>query len=299
VAKVRLGYDVTPFFVNADNEAVYLSSRIQREGVGATLWRIHDGNVGMYRQSVESCKPQYSLVNETRKFATIVCRNKAIHFAPDKTLISKSPFRPRTAYYDKTADRIFMLEQYGSEVAILPLDPSAAPVRESTGRGGIKVAQSVGAVTLGVATMFATGGTLVAAPFPSYRHTSMVSDANAGRLYALNKGTRDVTIFRTADLKRLKSFAVGHNPTTLVRSAHSPYVLALAPSQITVLHTATDEQVLVEKGGKLVEALDGLDRFYFADTSGMRIYSISELAVVAEHAAFANAYSVVAPRPEP
>lgn len=275
VSEHNVGYDITPFYQHEDNEVLYFASRNSLKSPGAKIWEIRGEELSAINEIEDDCTPKIVLVREAQDLSTLVCEKLVAHFSSSGESVSNLGIKARSAFYDESGKNMYLMETLGSEVGHVSLEPLTYSGKQSTGRGDVKFAQGVSSVLLGVASAYAFGYAYV--PTYNYNDTAITINDAGTKIYAMNGGTRDVTIISTKPFEKIKILPTGNGPIGLSRFKQSEQIFALSYSQVTVIDPSTDQVTLELKDGNFVGASEVMDRIYFAGEKGIKVISISEL----------------------
>jgi len=186
-------------------------------------------------------------------------------------------------------ERMAVAVRWSSKVALVNLKTNRVDRTVTTGRGGVKFGQFMGAMALSVAASAASyyAGYAMAqsmgSPYfyynvyvfnPPTPNLSLAASADGKHLYALNTQTNDVTIIDVADGKVMGHVAVGGGARRIFSAPTGKLICAQANGQVTLIRTDTNERVteFKPKKGK-VHALQ-------ADASGEKILALTEDSLV-------------------
>lgn len=175
-----------------------------------------------------------------------------------------------------------------SKVAIVNLKENKVEKIVTTGRGGVKFGQFMGAMALSVAmTSLSYYGNYYAArsmgqPYFFYDvymfrtpspNLDLAASADGKFIYALNSQTNDVTIIDSGDGKVLGHVAVGGGARRVLLSPGGKYICAYSNKEITLIDTQSNQQQVEHK------LLSGRMNALQADETGKTLLALTSKAL--------------------
>ena len=300
--EVRLKYDLTPFYQSEHASALYVGSRDVPDKNNVTIWKLDQGEVTELVSFESRCIPQRVLADEPRKFASVVCNRRYLHFDGDTKQETKRLLSTPIEYATYLPGRSSMLiaVEATAQINRVDLDPLSLAKNVSPGRMGVKLGQALLEASTQVVQANLTGYYYIYLPVG--QQILFQADPNNKRIYALNRPSRDVTVYDTESFAPLGYFAVGRGATAFLDFEESSYLYAVANSQLTVIgvNSETIEPALELKKGKLAGVNEEQHRFYWGPKSGgLDVYDLRSLKKVATIDSLGEVQSVVVPDDEP
>ena len=203
-----------------------------------------------------------------------------------------------------------------SKVAIVNLKENKVERIVTTGRGGVKFGQFMGAMALSVAmsSLSYYGNFYVARsmgqPYfyyniytfrPPSPNLDLAASADGKFVYALNSQTNDVTIIDVSDGKVLGHVAVGGGARRVLLSPGGRFICAYSNKEITLIDTQSNQQQVEHKltAGKMnaLQADEGGGTMLALTSKSLEVWDSAQGKLIATVEDLGNPQFIVSPNP--
>ena len=188
----------------------------------------------------------------------------------------ESPFDINSAIFSQDSKQIYILEGFGSEVAILDFNSKKLTARTSTGRVGVKIAKIFAATT----TFGLYNGYYSFLLDQSYL---MAIDRKYKTLYVANDKTNDVTILNATDFSKKNIVATGNDTLSVFRlnkkyfpQAKDGNIIVLSLNKISYFNSENTNQPYNQFEFREIVAIDSEENFIFVKKKkNIAVYQLS------------------------